>query len=307
MRVRSRMTVMGAAAMLCAAHAAGAQEPPAGAGGGFGAVSRALVEAEQQPMRASGVRVPMESRLVKGAPYSAEVVIENVQVLADGNRITNRTTGRVMRDSEGRTRREEDKEPGRAAMIAITDPVAGMSISMDPETRTAYKTAGAMARTLVSKITSNASDPAEIERRRAVETEMAAQARTGGAGASAGAGGRVMLRRSGGPAWDEKVEKLPARTIEGVMAEGTRVTRTIPAGAIGNDQPIVTTTEEWVSRDLGVLVLTRASDPRAGEHTYRLLNIVRAEPGASWFEIPPDYTVKESGVKRLAPAVRSPR
>jgi hypothetical protein len=101
------------------------------------------------------------------------------------------------------------------------------------------------------------------------------------------------------PAWDEKKEKLPARNVEGVMAEGTRTTRTIPAGAIGNEAPIVTVTEEWYSADLQVLVMTKTSDPRSGESTYRLLNISRAEPNQSWFEIPADYTVKVSGVARL--------
>src|SRR5688500_16691815 len=69
--------------------------------------------------------VPVESQLVKGAPYTAEVVTESVQTLADGNRIVRKTTGRVYRDSQGRTRREDDREPGTVRMISITDPVAG--------------------------------------------------------------------------------------------------------------------------------------------------------------------------------------
>ena len=113
-----------------------------------------------------------------------------------------------------------------------------------------------------------------------------------------------MMRRRGAPQWAERIEKLPAQNIEGVMAEGTRTTRTIPAGAIGNEQPIVSVTEEWVSPELQVLVMTRTSDPRAGESTYRLLSITRGEPGRSWFEVPGDYAVRESGVNRLAPAMR---
>src|SRR6266540_1531860 len=53
-------------------------------------------------------RVPLETRTLKGAPYSAEVVNEHTQQLADGNRIVERSTGRVYRDKEGRVRREED-------------------------------------------------------------------------------------------------------------------------------------------------------------------------------------------------------
>ena len=75
-------------------------------------------------------------------------------------------------------------------------------------------------------------------------------------------------------AWDEKTEVLPSRSIEGVMAEGKRVTRTIPAGAIGNEQPIVSVTEEWRSPELQVLVMTRTSDPRTGESVYKLQNII---------------------------------
>jgi hypothetical protein len=38
-------------------------------------------------------------------------------------------------------------------------------------------------------------------------------------------------------------------------------------------------------------VLSRRSDPRFGETTYRLQNIVRAEPSPELFQVPADYTV----------------
>ena len=44
---------------------------------------------------------------VKGAPYSGSAVTETTQALADGNRITHRTTALVYRDGEGRERREQ--------------------------------------------------------------------------------------------------------------------------------------------------------------------------------------------------------
>jgi len=46
-------------------------------------------------------------KTVKGAPYSAEAVTESIQTLSDGNRIINRSTSSLYRDSEGRTRREQ--------------------------------------------------------------------------------------------------------------------------------------------------------------------------------------------------------
>src|SRR5688572_956566 len=48
----------------------------------------------------------MSSKVVKGAPYSAELVTETVQSLADGNTISRKKTGAVYRDGEGRTRQE---------------------------------------------------------------------------------------------------------------------------------------------------------------------------------------------------------
>ncbi|MEJ7607968.1 MAG: hypothetical protein WKF37_17295, partial [Bryobacteraceae bacterium] len=45
-------------------------------------------------------------KVVKNAPYTAEAVTETTQVLADGNRITHKSTASLARDGEGRTRRE---------------------------------------------------------------------------------------------------------------------------------------------------------------------------------------------------------
>jgi hypothetical protein len=93
-------------------------------------------------------------------------------------------------------------------------------------------------------------------------------------------------------------EQLGTQAIEGVAAEGTRVTYTIPAGKIGNDRPIVTVNERWYSPELQTIVLTKNSDPRMGETTYRLTNIDRGEPDPSLFQVPGDYTVEEGGFGR---------
>ena len=96
-------------------------------------------------------------------------------------------------------------------------------------------------------------------------------------------------------------EDLGQQVIEGVLATGQRTTTVIPAGAIGNVQPIKVVSEQWTSPDLKVLVLTKHSDPRNGDTTYRLSNIVRAEPDRSLFAVPPDYTVKERSVRIPSP------
>src|SRR5579872_4502944 len=97
------------------------------------------------------VRTPLESKTVKGAPYSAEFVNDFVQTLADGNRIVHHSTGRVYRDSEGRVRREEDRPSGPPA-VSITDPVAGVSYSLNPETHTAMKTPALAGTIIMNKI-----------------------------------------------------------------------------------------------------------------------------------------------------------
>ncbi len=94
--------------------------------------------------------------------------------------------------------------------------------------------------------------------------------------------------------------------IEGVEAEGTRTTMTIPAGEIGNERPIEIVSERWYSPELQLVVMTRHSDPRSGETTYKLTNINRTEPAKSLFEVPAGYTIKEgcSWTNELAPLPR---
>ena len=103
------------------------------------------------PPKADIVFMATESfsgKVVKGAPYSAESITESVQTLSDGNRIVNKMTSTIYRDSEGRTRREQtlkglgvlgaSEEP--LQMIFINDPVAGVTYSLDSRSRTAQKT-----------------------------------------------------------------------------------------------------------------------------------------------------------------------
>ena len=72
-----------------------------------------------------------------------------------------------------------------------------------------------------------------------------------------------------------------------------RTSRTIPAGEIGNEKPITSVTEVWTSPDLKVIVYSKRTDPRMGEQTYKLTNIVRAEPDPSLFTVPGDFKVTE--------------
>ena len=92
---------------------------------------------------------------------------------------------------------------------------------------------------------------------------------------------------------------LGTQTINGVQAEGTRVTRTIPAGAIGNANPIVITHERWYSTELQTVVMIKRSDPRMGQTMFQLTNIQKQEPDATLFQVPSDYTVMQGRPKHF--------
>jgi len=277
-----------------------------------GAAPRAQAQDESARRAAVEVaaRVPFE-KAVKGAPYSAETSIQGSQTLADGNRISHRSTGRVYRDSEGRTRREEDREDGSVG-VSIVDPVAGFSYSLDPNSRTAWRTTLAATGAILGKIQEEArtaeaarqrregSNDDPSARARAVEQEkrvVEQEKRAGGPVTVAGRGGAVTRAYAITP--DTPLEH---KTIEGVAVEGRKTTTVIPAGQIGNEQPLTIVSEEWRSPELNILVLTRHSDPRMGDSSYRVQNIIRTEPDPSLFVVPADYTVKDTGIRRMLEA-----
>ena len=98
---------------------------------------------------------------------------------------------------------------------------------------------------------------------------------------------------------DANTESLGSQTMEGVVVNGVRTTRTIPAGQVGNDRPINIVTEVWTSTDLKTIVSSKRNDPRMGEQTFRLTNIVRAEPDPSLFAVPSDFKVIDGGPKTI--------
>ena len=86
---------------------------------------------------------------------------------------------------------------------------------------------------------------------------------------------------------------LGFKDFDGVRAEGKSVSYNIPAGEIGNKNPIVVSTETWTSPDLQVVVYSKHSDPRVGETIYRLANLKRSEPPVGMFTVPDGYALKE--------------
>src|SRR5687768_9276168 len=224
-------------------------------------------------------------KVIKGAPYSAEAVTESVQTLADGNRIVNKMTSQVFRDSEGRTRREQTlkglsgvgtgEEPLQT--IFINDPVAGVTYSLDTRTHTAHK-----SMPFRFQVISKAGAPGENQRfeykvgsgpNTVTTTNVVVAAPLNGPTGTRvappaevdhfnlrteGASGYVFRTRPNTNA-NEVKEQLGKQMIEGVEAEGTRTTVTIPAGEMGNERPIQIVSERWYSPEL-----------RSEEHTSEL-------------------------------------
>ena len=73
-----------------------------------------------------------------------------------------------------------------------------------------------------------------------------------------------------------------------------KVTRTIPAGAIGNLNAIVITSERWYSSALDLLLEDTHTDPRFGTTTYQLSNIGQS-PASSLFTPDPSFTQVQGG------------
>jgi hypothetical protein len=263
-----RVFVLIAAMSLLGAFSVAAQDPetdvapppPPGAmpGGPMGPRMEILGFGELHP-----------GKVVTGAPYSAVAVTETKQTLADGNVIDRKVQSNVYRDSQGRTRRETTftgvgafAPAGQTrSMVTIHDPVASIAYLLHTDTKVAEQLP---------------IPPGAPKNGPNVQNRMES---------------RLQQEVADGTV---KKEDLGTQTVNGISAQGTRYTRVIPAGQIGNANPITVVNEQWYSADLQLMVKIVRTDPRVGQVTYTLTNIQRTEPAASLFTVPSDYTVKQA-------------
>ena len=349
--------------------------------------------------------VGTSGKVVKGMPYSAEIVNEFVQTLANGNRIVRRNASNVYRDGQGRTRREQaiaffgmpelppDALPNKTTII--TDQVEGVTYILDDKTKTArririggaggnfsfsssaVKSGSVMVMTTTDTATTQSTEPVKkinvsggvlqgsaLSRVQPAYPAEAKAARASGpvqvsvtineAGEVTNAeaiNGHPLLRDAAATAarqWkfkptelggqsvkvngtltfnftladdgnptsapairetltsniitrvleqhlNGKTTSLGKQMIEGIECDGTKIVETIPAGQIGNDQPIEIVTERWFSPELQLTVLSKHNDPRHGDTTVRMANLLRTEPDQYLFKVPSDYTIKDGG------------
>lgn len=286
---------------------------------------------------------------LKNAPYSAQVVSERLQQLADGNQIERRTQSASYRDSQGRTRQEVRDAKGELRLVTINDPVANATWILTPASRTAQKlparaelarNAGAAARARIEQLrregrlprvereagsasTAGEAATVQVERESDGSRETVRVIRVPRSLDAAGAGpqpvprfgpmvgpmvgpqlGSIVANAAGDMKWAAKATSrdLGTRDFDGMRAEGRQRSYEIPAGEVGNRNPIVVSDETWFSPELQVTVYAKHSDPRSGDYVYRLEGLKRGEPDAALFTVPSDYKVVEHPVLRTREA-----
>jgi hypothetical protein len=243
---------------------------------------------------------------IMDAPYSAETVDEHVQTLADGTRISQTfPEKKIYRDSMGRTREEHhvfmgpvERHPNLSKspiVVEINDPVAHFRYVFilsepvvhrqespdSPRRASDFGHTGHAVMSVTTGVVAVAGRSGETEAPTASPVRASAPSAAGRHGVDDPNHPQIIT------------EDLGAQIIEGVQAEGKKHTTTWPVGTMGNDRPIVSTSEIWTSPELKEIILRKSDDPRSGEQTYKLVDINRSEPDPSLFEPPPGYTVKD--------------
>jgi hypothetical protein len=248
---------------------------------------------------------PLIARMqpVRNAPYSAHAVRERQQILADGNQINDRRRPTTYyRDSAGRTRQEIVNDKGELQTVTINDPVANLTWILKPQERVAIRIDRSTMPPVEHRKAPEGMDEVIVRRVERINpdahqrTQEDVRIQVPKAAADNGLGMRLAPLASAidDAKWSSKTvtKELGTRDFGGIRAEGKLRSYEIPAGAIGNRNPIVVSDETWTAPDLQVTVYTKHSDPRSGDVVFRLENVKREEPAAALFTVPADYTVR---------------
>jgi hypothetical protein len=262
-----------------------------GSGGG---IASPMVEQFQQagtiravPVARANTGAAGQEPTVTGRPVSGTEERSSTQTLGDGTVIATSESDQFYRDGSGRTRVETLSQN----RVVITDPVAGYTVTLDTEAKTAYKTPFSFAPMVLRKLVP------EVTGTTSATAIYTTTVRTGDSVATVTTGGPVLAARAGRigvASQNMKHEDLGLQSQNGVLAAGTRDTLTIPQGQIGNNRDIHSVNERWYSDDLQMLVKTVNSDPRFGDSTYDFTNVSRGEPDPTLFQVPADYKVSQN-------------
>ena len=204
-------------------------------------------------------------------PFSSVVENEHTQTLADGTHLVSKTVLHLFRNSQGRVRREIYREapgvpPNTPIAIEICDPVAGVAYNLQVQNHIAMMTKtppAAAPRPLVEPASLPPSQPGDAQHQSVIN------------------------------------EDLGRQYIQGCDARGYKMTRTIPVGLQGNDQPLVYVKEEWDCYEMRMMMSLVSTDSRTGKVTVRVTSLDRGEPDPGLFQVPSDYKIIEPHRQQL--------
>jgi hypothetical protein len=211
----------------------------------------------------------VELLAVPDRPFSGKSNIEWTRILEDGSTITTHLQANLARDSKGRIYRERrsfvpanSSDPAPLNEIHITDPT----------TRTQTVCSIRAMQWIISGY---------------VPQTFFNSPPTG----PYADGTRYRTR-----------EELGTNQMNGFEVTGSRETRTINSGVIGNDRSLVSAGEFWYNADLQTNLQVIRTGPDIGKQVIKLTDISVSEPNPELFKIPIGYSVRDSRrIQRIAP------
>lgn len=218
---------------------------------------------------------------VRNLPYALEQITNRVQTLADGSHITSTQREKRFRDADGRTRTENYTEiEGQSVLQSVR--------LLDPNTRTSVFMIVGARQAQVMHLPEPKPLPPEQQAHR---TELRAKAQARQAAANSGTPDAQASTAGANRLSHTETETLPPRTIAGVYAEGRRSVHIIPAGMIGNDHELRSTSEVWTSPDLHLDLDRTIDGSQEGKIATVVITLERAQPDPVLFVVPSDYKV----------------
>jgi hypothetical protein len=211
------------------------------------------------------------SAAVVGAPYSGT----RTTTILNGDRIVLRYATRSFRDSHGRTRLEREfpadtnlNSPMVIDLVTINDSVNREIFTLQPQRKTAE----------VSPLPDSEASPIQVPVTPPTPRDV--------------------------PPWGlpgvqvSKPTSLGEKFIDGIHVVGTRVEETV---TFEDREPETIIIDQWFSPELGLAILTTHQSGDGVRSTVRLEHIVRAEPDAALFRVPPEYTRPEAPAFAASP------
>ncbi|MEO8050177.1 MAG: hypothetical protein ABI833_07145 [Acidobacteriota bacterium] len=203
---------------------------------------------------------------VPNVPFSADQVIISTRVGTDGKFTETRESHRVYRDSaghlrEGATPRFDAAAGMEEVFVMIHDPIVGVMYALETPKQIAH-------RIVFPKMPDGR--PVEMSSSFGIPSP----------------GGKTP---KGKPT--VKHEMLGTQTFQGIEAQGGRSTFTWPSEEQDNGREVVSIDERWISKELGMALLLKRTDPNTDSAIMRLENIKREEPASDLFLVPLGYQI----------------